>query len=89
MQPQASIDEAIDTGCFPRPPPPQIPLTPGAISPSVLGGISESNIERSPSPLVANPASVYAPNVQEQWLARKQQQLQGQQPNSQQNQVDR
>ena len=73
MQPQTSIDEAIDTGCFPRPPPPQIPLTPGAISPSALA--PEANLERSPSPLVANPPLAYAPTLQEQWLARKQQQL--------------
>lgn len=72
MQHQSSLDEAIDSGCFPRPPPPQVPLTINSNTATPL-----SSPPTPPSvPSVPSVPTMYAPNVQEQWLARKQQQLQ-------------
>lgn len=50
---------------FPRPPPPQM---------SLIGDPSRSDepVPRSKSPVVPNPPIAYMPNLQEQWLAKKQ-----------------
>lgn len=48
---------------FPRPPPPPVHLNPN------------EELPRAKSPVVPNPQVAYAPTLQEQWLAKKQQQM--------------
>lgn len=55
---------------LPRPPPAPVSLLPSSNNMATIS--PEMDIPRAKSPVVPNPASAYAPTLQDQWLARKQ-----------------
>jgi hypothetical protein len=64
-RPNFSMKSFDEYDTFPRPPPPPVHLT---------SGQSQDEVPRAKSPVVPNTQVAYAPTLQEQWLAKKQQQ---------------